>query len=103
MTLRTGPDGKPEGLDWAAISAACPQDPSVWGTLPTAPKLTRPRVPGNRVTPAIEQQIISLYSESEMTGVAISEAVGVRHATVYRVLQRNNVEPRTKGNRGRAA
>jgi hypothetical protein len=107
MSLRAGPDGKPVGLDWDKISAHCPQDPGVWGKLPPPRKEEKPgrtsRPGPQRIAPDVAERIIHLYTVEQLSGAVIGNRVGVRHATVYKVLRRHGVEPRSKGFRSSAA
>lgn len=143
MALRHDEHGKPVGLDWDTISAGCPQDPSVWKTLPARRQGTRleaeteaeivrmhlegmtnadiaeavgvsaktvsvvldrcditenrGRGSGQRTPQDVVREIIRLYTEHDMAGAEIGRRVGVRHATVYKILRRNGVAVRSRG------
>lgn len=152
MTLHFDAHGRPAGLDWAAVSAHCPQDPSVW----VDASLVKPKRSGTRVPNEIEteivrrhlagetaaaicdavgvsaptvsavldrheitenrgrgsrqrtpqhitDEIIRLYTEQGLAGAEIGQRVGVRHATVYKILRRNGVQPRSQGGKSRVA
>lgn len=150
MTLRYDPDGRPAGLDWSAISAQCPQDPSVWSkdslvktnrpgsrlpdetetlivrfhlegltgteiasrldvSVPTVSAVldrheireNRGRGVRSRTPDNVAREVVRLYLEEGMSGAQIYTRTGVRHATVYKILRRNGIEPRTKGGKTR--
>lgn len=148
MTLRYDERGRPIGLDWAALSANCPQDPSVW----SRGSLVKDKRPGTRIpnetetlivrlhldgmtagdiaeatdvsavtvsavldrheitenrgrgtrqrTPEhVADEVVRLYTQEGMAGAAIGERVGVRHATVYKILRRRGIPVRSQGSR----
>jgi hypothetical protein len=151
MTLRYDDRGRSVGLDWAALSANCPQDPSVWSRASLVkPKRAANRLPDEteteivrmhldgvtasdiaeavgvavptvsavldrheirenrgrgtrqRTPEHIADEIVRLYTEHGMAGAEIGERVGVRHATVYKVLRRRGIQPRGRGSRAAA-
>lgn len=93
MTLRFDALGRPCGLDWATVSAACPQDPSVWSDA----SVVKPKRQISRLPDETETEILRLYMEGA-TVVAICEQTGVAPLTVSRVLDRNEIQRRP--NRG---
>jgi transposase len=151
MTLRYDEQGRPAGLDWTALSANCPQEPSVWSNA----SLVKEKRPGTRIpnetetliirlhlggmaavaiaaaadvsaptvsavlnrheirenrgrgtrqrTPDhVTAEIIRLYVDEGLAGARIGELTGVRHATVYKILRRNGIQPRGMGTRAQA-
>jgi transposase-like protein len=105
MTLRFQ-GGHPVGLDWAAISTE--SNPEVWKSASMGQRKTRlsddPETAGTevgahdrrRISPAVEAKIVRLYRDEELSAKEVSELVGIRSATVFKVLGRNGVPSRSK-------
>lgn len=100
MTLRY--EGKkPAGLDWSTCNDGDPR-PEVWKTLPPKPK-AEPKEPAElsapgrqRLSPAVERQVIRLYRDEKMSALRVAVALGIRSATVFKVLKRNGVPSRSR-------
>jgi len=89
--------GRPVGLDWAALSANCPQDPSVWA----AASLVKPKRQGTRLPDETEMDIVRLHLEGK-SAAEICDEVGVSSPTVSKVLDRHEItERRGRGSRQR--
>lgn len=91
MTLRFDALGRPCGLDWATVSASCPQDPSVWSDA----SVVKPKRSDARLPDETETEIVRLYVE----GTSVAETcrqTEVHALTVSRVLDRNGIERRTR-------
>lgn len=89
--------GRPAGLDWAALSANCPQDPSVWSNA----SLVKEKRPGNKLPNETETLIVRLHLDG-VAAVDIAEQIDVSAVTVSAVLDRCGVtENRGRGTRQR--
>ena len=89
--------GRPIGLDWAVLSANCPQDPSVWANA----SLVKPKSRGTRIPDETEMRIVRLHLDG-WTAAQIAEDCDVSSVTVSAVLDRREVtENRGRGTRQR--
>lgn len=89
--------GRPIGVDWAVLSANCPQDPSVWGKASLV-KTTRA---ANRLSDETEIEIVRMHREG-VTAKDIAECLEISPVTVAAVLDRRDVtENRGRGTRQR--
>jgi DNA invertase Pin-like site-specific DNA recombinase len=93
------------------MSANCPQDPGVWQRASLAAhakadadnelkRAAKRNSDGtgraNLRTPrAVELDVIRRYNENQ-PGSEIAKAHGIQHGTIYKILRRNGIEPRTK-------
>lgn len=111
MTLRYE-QGKPVGLDWSVCTDGV-KDDKIWWTPPKKKKKYKPRTRtrqlnrpdvknpgvgrGHRRTPeAVAQEIVRLYRDDLVPSPQIAKRLGVARQTVYVVLDRYNVERRSK-------
>lgn len=89
--------GRPIGLDWSALSANCPQDPSVW----KRGQPVKDKRAGGRLSEEIETRILQLHADGA-ANADIAAAVDVHPMTVGAVLNRHGVtEGRGRGIRQR--
>lgn len=51
----------------------------------------------------VADEIVRLYVEQQLPGAKIGELTGVRHATVYKILRRRGIQPRSQGTRSGVA
>lgn len=97
MTLRFDERGRPTGLDWAALSASCPQDPSVWSNA----SLVNTKRQGTKLSDLTEMEIVRLHAAG-VASVAIAADLDISSVTVAAVLDRRGVtENRGRGTRQR--
>lgn len=94
-----------EGLTQAEIAeAADVSAPTVSAVLDRHEiRENRGRGSRQRTPQHITDEIIRLYTQENLAGAKIGELTGVRHATVYKILRRNGIQPRSQGGKSRVA
>jgi transposase len=72
--------------------------PTVAAVLTRRLRGTRQQTPDD-----VADEIVRLYTEESLSGAVIGVRTGVRHATVYRILRRRGITPRSQGGKSRVA
>lgn len=106
MTLRFDAHRRPLGLDWTVCNDGNPR-PEIWSDWYERVRTHKKRHP-NTLNPgigrggnvwmgaALERQIIDVYELTEFGPYAIAEMFGITHKSVYRVLDRNDIQLKSR-------